>query len=94
MWKPGCSRCKGSFQQVPAERRKDAGMRRKNVQGRRPYLQRRYLSPVIVPKPKWGDPVLFFVFFDYLRVAWGDGIFQNDFPDRVGSDPAGRGIFH
>ncbi len=45
-------------------------------------------------KPKWGDPVLFFVFFDYLRVAWGDGIFQNDFPDRVGSDPAGRGIFH
>lgn len=40
------------------------------------------------------DPVLFFVFFDYLRVAWGDSIFHNDFPDRVGSNPAGRGIFH
>lgn len=63
MWKPGCSRCKGSFQQVPAERRKDAGMRRKNVQGRRPYLQRRYLSPVIVPKAEVGGSGIIFCFF-------------------------------
>ena len=93
MWKPGGSRCKEVFSRF---RRKDGRMREceEKCAGPQSVFAEKVFESGNCAESRRGDPVLFFVFFDYLRVAWGDGIFQNDFPDRVGSDPAGRGIFH